>query len=127
METTKQERLDVVNKLITCISERGRRFFYSEENRQIAHMKIKNNRVYFIDDRTGIEVYAYPTYTDRKGFSHGGTLWAMVCEFSLFIRKGGYVNGVLGYGGLYGSGWGHSNEIQQEIIEYAKKIGYLRG
>lgn len=122
----KQERLVVVNRLIEYISERGRRFFFCKSKERTAQMILKNNRVYFVDDYTGAEVYAYPTYTDRKGFSHGGTLWALVCEFSEFIRTGKQVNGVHGYGGLYGSGWGHRDDIQQEIINYAKEIGYLK-
>lgn len=122
---TKQERLECVNKLIEYISEHGRRFFFCKSKEQVAHMILKNNRVYFVDDYTNAEVYAYPTYTDRKGFSHGGTLWALVCEFSEFIRTGQQSNGSQGYGGLYGSGWGHSEEIHQRIIDYAKEIGYL--
>lgn len=121
----KNGRLKIVNELIRFISERGRRFFFCKSKNQTAYMKLKNNRVYFVDDYTGEEVYAYPTYTDRNGFSHGGTLWALVCEFSEFIRTGKQANGIYGYGGLYGSGWGHGDEIQQEIINYSKEIGYL--
>lgn len=126
----KQMRLETVNKLIKFISDRGRRFFYSHENMvtnepQVAKMFIRNNRVYFLDNYTNEEVYAYNGFT-HNGFSHGGTLWALVCEFSKYIRTGESANGHLGYGGLYSGGWGHSDEIQQEIIDYAKEIGYLK-
>lgn len=123
----KQERVEAINKLIKFISERGRRFFYSGTNDRASLMILKNNRVYFVDHRTGKDIYAYPNYPNQDGFSHGGTLWALVCDFSLFIRTGKSANGVHGYGGLYSGGWGHSDEIQQEIIDYAKEIGYLKG
>lgn len=122
----KQERLEAINKLIKFMSNRGRRFFHCESKDRTAFMELKNNRVYFVDDYTSEDVYAYSTNRERKGFSHGGTIWALVCEFSEFIRTGKYTNGIHGYGGLYGSGWGHSDEIQQEIIDYAKEIGYLK-
>lgn len=124
--TEKENRLNVVNNLITFISQRGRRFFYSKSKDRIAFMEMNNNRIYYVDAYTGSRVYAYPHHTDRKGFSNGGTIWALVCEFSEFIRTGKDANGSHGYGGLYGSGWGHSDEIQQEIIDYAKEIGYLK-
>lgn len=122
----KQERVETINKLIRFISERGRRFFYSGTNDRAASMILKNNRVYYVDHRTGEEVYAYEGFS-HKGFSHGGTLWALVCDFSFFIRTGKSANGVHGYGGLYSGDWGHSDEIQKEIIDYAKEIGYLKG
>ena len=131
MATDKNERVEIINKLIKFISNRGRRFFYKERNRmtgepQTAYMKCKNNRVYFVDAYTSKEVYAYSGFS-HEGFSHGGTLWALVCDFSVFIRTGKSANGINGYGGLYSGDWGHSNEIQQEIINYAKEIGYLKG
>lgn len=127
MKTTKQERLEVINNLILFISSKSRRFFYCKSKDRVAEMKLINNRVYFTDDYTGLNVYAYPSSSDRDGFSHGGTLWALVCEFSEYIRKGGYINGRHGYGGLYSEYWGYDEESHKEVIEYAKKIGYLRG
>jgi hypothetical protein len=122
----KNERLEIVNKLIKFISERGRRFFYCKCKDRTAYMKIKNNRVYFFDDYTGEEVYAYPSYNDRKGFSHGGTLWGLVNDFREFISKGDSSNGKHGYGGLYCPHWGYDEESQKEIIKFAKEIGYLK-
>lgn len=122
----KEERLQAINKLIEFISERGRRFFYSGTNGRVGKMILKSNRVYFVDHRTGKEVYAYEGFL-HDGFSHGGTVWALVCDFSHFIRTGISSNGKHGYGGLYSGDWGHSKEIQNEIIEYAKETGYLKG
>ena len=130
MNNTKEERIAAINKLITFISERGRRFFYQKENRvtnepAVARMILKNKRVYFVDAWTSEEVYAYQGFS-KNGFSHGGTLWALVLDFSHFVRTGKSANGRHGYGGLYSGDWGHSDEVEQEIIEYAKQIGYLK-
>lgn len=127
---SKEQRLEVVNQLIKFISERGRRFFYTnrtihEDVESVAYMKLKNGRLYFVDNYTKEEVYVIDNGYDWKGFSHGGTLRALVMDFGEFIRTGKYSDGKYGYGGLHCSHWGHSAEIQQEIIEYAKEIGYL--
>lgn len=127
---SKQERLEAINLLIKFISERGRRFFYREENQvtgkpATAFMKFRNNRLYFVDPYTNKDVFAYEGFS-KQGFTHGGTLWALVCDFSYFIRTGKSSNGKHGHGGLYSGDWGHSDEIQDEIIRYAKVIGYLK-
>lgn len=132
MNQTKQQRIETINKLITFISERGRRFFYS--NRTInmenidstAFMELKNGRIYFIDDYTRREIAVINNYRDWKGFSHGGTLRALILDFAEYIRTGKYSNGNNGYGGLFCPHSGHNDEIQQEIIDYARQIGYLR-
>ncbi|MGC7931280.1 hypothetical protein ACP3VS_22000 [Lysinibacillus sp. VIII_CA] len=129
--TPKQHRLNTVNNLIRYISERGHRYFYTnstlhESNvESVAYMKLKNGRLYFVDNYTKHEVPVLDNGRDWKGFSHGGTLRALVLDFAEFIRTGKWSNGSNGYGGLYCSHWGHSDEIQQEIINYAKDIGYL--
>lgn len=125
MKPDKKERLEMVNQLIVFISERSRRFFYCKSKDRTAYMKLKNNRVYFVDDYTGEEVYAYSHHEDRNGFSHGGTLWALVCELSEFIRKGNDSNGRHGYGGLYSEHWGYDEKSHKEVIQFAKEIGYL--
>ena len=129
----KEERVETINKLIKFISERGREFFYSKRTMKndnesaTAFIKLKNGRIYFVDDYTQKEIAVINNYHDWNGFSHGGTLRALILDFAEFIRTGKYTNGNNGYGGLYCPHWGHSDEIQQEIIEYAKEIGYLRG
>lgn len=132
MNEAKQDRIETINKLIKFISERGRRFFYSnrtinmENVDSLAFMKLKNGRIYFVDDYTRKEIYVINNYRDWNGFSHGGTLRALILDFAEYIRTGKYSNGNNGYGGLYCQHWGHSDETQQEIIDYAKEIGYLR-
>ena len=128
----KQERLDIINQLIKFISDRGRRLFYTEDTikrdgvSNVAHMKLKNGRIYFVDNYTTKEIAVLDNGRDWNGFSHGGTLRALVLDFTTFIRTGKYSNGFNGYGGLYCGHWGHSAEIQNEIIKYAKEIGYLK-
>lgn len=124
LRMNKIERLEVINNLIKFISERGRRFFYTNNN--LAFMKLKNGRIYFVDDYTQKEIPVINNYRDWKGFSHGGTIRALVLDFAEYIRTGKDSNGNNGYGGLYSPHWGHSEEIQQEIINYAKQIGYLK-
>lgn len=131
MNTDKNERVEIINKLIKFISERGQRFFYTSctlhENNvdSMAYMKLKNGRLYFVDDYTKREVPVLNNGRYWKGLSHGGTIRALILDFAEFIRSGKYSNGKYGYGGLYCRHWGHSDEIQQEIIDYAKEIGYL--
>lgn len=133
MNLPKEERLETINKLIRFISEHGRRFFYSNTTvnmsnvDSVAFMKLKNGRIYFVDDYTRREIAVINNYHKWKGFSSGGTLRALILDFAEFIRTGKYTNGNNGYGGLYCTHWGHSDEVQQEIINYAKEIGYLRG
>ena len=121
---TKEERLKIVNKLIKKISTTGRGFF--ETNGNTAAMILENGFVYFIDDYTKDKIFAYDNHKYfRNGFSHGGTLEALVKEFSVFIRTGKKVNGTNGYGGLYCDYWGYEPSEMKEIQDYAVKIGYL--
>lgn len=121
---SKEERLEVINHLITYISERGRRFFYRKEYGN-DFMLLKNGRVYFHDAFMKKDLYAYHGSNSHEHFSHGGTLWALVCEFTDFIRDGKKTNGKWGYGGLYSEHWGYDEKSKNEVIAYAKEIGYL--
>ena len=127
----KQERLEVVNQLIKFISQRGRRFFYTKDTLEhegvesVAYMKLKNGRIYFVDNYTQKESAVINNYRRWNGFSHGGTLRALVLDFADFIRTGENSNGNHGYAGLHCDHWGHSSDIQKEVIEYARAIGYL--
>lgn len=128
----KQGRLEIINDLINFISERGRQFFRTKvtalgkQIEIVAEMKLINGRVYYIDPYTRKQVAVRNTSTRWDGFSSGGTLRSLVLDFGDFVRTGENTNGNHGYGGLYSTGWGHSEEIQQEIINFAKKVGYLK-
>ena len=125
MNKTKQERMETVNKLVVKISSLSRRFFYYEKEQRVAKFIFKSNRLYWVDEYTQRAMYAYGyKYLDRY-FSNGGTLRALVLDFSHYIRTGEQSNGKNGYGGLHAYAWGYPLNDQKEIIAYAKEIGYL--
>ncbi|WP_025784411.1 hypothetical protein [Sporosarcina sp. D27] len=131
MKQSKQYRVEIVNSLISFISNHGRRFFYTNSNLReenidsVAYMKLKNGRIYFVDNYTQDEIAVINGSRGWNSFSDGGTLRALVLDFADFIRTGKDSNGNHGYGELHCPHWGHSEEIQDEIIKYAKEIGYL--
>lgn len=125
---TKEERLEVVNKIIKEIASRGRKFFYDENKNRYAQMVIKNHKIYFIDDYTGERVYAYNTVQNaHRGFSHGGTMWGLINDFREYVVKGEYTNHNNGYGGLYCPHWGYPKEDMKAIQKIATELGYLEG
>ncbi|MBC1290604.1 hypothetical protein [Listeria booriae] len=124
--TTKQERLEIVNNIIKKIASLDRKFFYSAKNDMTAYMFFKNGRLYFKDDYTKQDIYAY-AYKYFGAFSHGGTLQALILDFSKYIRTGKNYNGENGYGGLNCRHWGYSAESMKAIQSYAMELGYLEG
>jgi hypothetical protein len=103
--TQKQERLQHANDLIRVIASHGRRFFWHggvnvydpvtkvsawESADRYASLELRHGRVYFIDDYTKKSVYTHKTgITNRwKGFSHGGTLRALVEDMRDYIIHG---------------------------------------
>lgn len=120
----KLKRCDLINQLLEIISKQDRGFFRTGDN--LAKFEVRNNRVYFIDDYTKDPICAYHGLNRRhRGFSHGGTLWALVNDFREWIVTGKYSDGVNGYGGLYATCWGVSIKSKENIINKAKEIGYL--
>ena len=84
--TTKQERLDLANKLIAEIAKHGRKFF-SHEGR-VARLEMTNRGlIYLVDAYT-----SRPVYTNNKhewrGFSHGYTLQRLIIKISEFVKTG---------------------------------------
>ncbi|WP_199426947.1 hypothetical protein [Thermaerobacillus caldiproteolyticus] len=126
---TKEERLQIVNKIIEEIASRGRRFFYSSTTERISKFVLEGNkkkRLYFIDKYTGKKINPYPrNYAKDRNFSEGGTLWALMHDFREFIITGNYSNGKHGYGGLYCPNWGYPEEDMQAIRQLAMGLGYL--
>lgn len=126
MNETREQRVKTVNKIIKKIANNDRGFFYSSTNDAYGYFKLINNRVYFVDEYTKETLYAYGHKYLRKGFNQGGTMEALVLDFSEFIRTGKYTNGNNGYNGLFCTHWGYSNEAMQDIQKLAKKLGYLK-
>lgn len=126
MKETKEQRLQIVNEIIATIAANGRRFFYNKEDGDVAKMLFINNRLYFVDDYTKDKIYAYAHKYFYNGFSHGGTLQALILDFSYFIRFGTYSNGKNGYSGLYCSYWDYDKESQDKVVKRAIELGYLK-
>lgn len=125
MDTTKEQRIEIVNNIIIKIGSVGRRFFYYKRDGKYGQFKIINNRIYYVDEYTKDVLYAYSYKHLEKGFSHGGTLNALVLDFSEFIRTGKYTNGKNGYSGLYCTHWGYSEVDMKDVQKHAKQLGYL--
>ena len=78
----KLERLGIANKFIKIISSYGRRFFYNEKKDKTAYIKMKNNKLYFVSEWTGKEIYLHYKYWT---FHHGGTLRQLVESLKEYI------------------------------------------
>jgi len=124
MNTTRQERIKIVNEIIQEISSCGRNFF--KFNNNIAYIFEKNNRLYMKNEYNNSDMYlstkfGYPP----KRWTHGGTLWALTKDFKEFIMTGQKTNNNNGYGGLYCPHWGYDNSDMKKIQEKAVSLGYL--
>lgn len=125
MKQTKQERVDIVNKIVYKISTTGRKFF--SYNGKEDKFVLKNGNVYLSDAYSGKNFgvktkFGYPP----KGFHMGGTMWGLTKDFTKFILEGGDTNHVHGYGGLYCPHWGYSESDMIEIQKLAEELGYLK-
>jgi len=102
MKTTKQQRLEHANDLIKVIASHGRRFFfYGGSNvydphtkasvfvpaNRYARFELRSGRLWFIDDYSQRAIYMHKTGFRNKwrGFSHGGTLRALVEDMRDYI------------------------------------------
>lgn len=115
----KGKRLEIANKMIKIISDHGRRFFYSPKNKCIAYFKIKNGRIYFVDEYSLKEIYLHYKCW-HKGFTNGGTLRCLIENLKEYIigRKEFPLYQVE-FGGEY---WGYSDEEMNIVIVKCKKL-----
>jgi hypothetical protein len=98
----KQERLEHANALIKIIASHGRRFFWHRGSivwnegtkaptfvpaDRYAQFELRKGRVYFVDEYTGKAIYTHRTVLGNgwRGFSHGGTLRALVEDMRDYI------------------------------------------
>lgn len=130
----KEQRLIDINELIILIGNRDRKFLSSHlDNYDTTRLLVygqfffKFGRLYYIDDNTNKEINMESKFVINSGFSHGGTLWGLILDFSNFILTGYYSNAKHGYGGLYCPHWGYSEESMKEIRDFATKIKYISG
>ena len=88
--TTKIDRVVHANQLIQAIAAHGRRFFYCKSKDRYARMEIDaRGRVWFVDDYSEKRVFTHQaSYRRWAGFTHGGTLRALVEDMRDYIMKG---------------------------------------
>lgn len=122
---SKENRIEIVNKIITAISLTGRNFFRGKSG--TAFIFQRGNKLFMKNSYSGVEMclntkYSYPP----KGWSNGGTLWGLVKDFKEFIQNGGDTNHNNGYGGLFCEHWGYSEEEMHTIQSLAYDLEYLK-
>lgn len=82
----KQERLELVNKVIAEIAKHGRKFFAHKE--RVCRLELdKQGRIYFIEAYSGSRIYTHYRGDWRK-FEHGGTMRNLVQKFVEFVQTG---------------------------------------
>ncbi len=131
--TTKQDRVDACNKLLTAIGNRGRRFFYhrpmDKESARYARFELRRGAVYFVDDYSGKAIYTAWTRDTWRGFSGGGTLRGVVIKLSEFIRTGSTIApGNFGPWPSWICGsdlWGYGAAAMQEVRQAALDAGVV--
>ncbi len=122
----KQLRVAEVNQVICIIANHGRRFFFSQSSQCYASMEVDaRGRVWFIDDYSGKRIYTHPTTWGSKwrGFTHGGTLRALVEAFRDYIITGKSLNpfylGPERNNLSHGNIWGYEPEAMHAVREQA--------
>lgn len=120
----KQQRIDIVNKIIKEIASRGRKFFSHGD--RVSQIYIKNGRLYMNNAYSQKEMCLNTKYGYApKTWSNGGTLWGLTKDFKDFIQTGLPSNHNNGYGGLYCPYWGYPESDMKAIQELATELNYL--
>lgn len=124
----KHQRMEHANELIKIIGSHGRKFFWNEENQRFAKFEIRNNgRVYFIDDYKLTPIYISKR-CEFRGFSHGGTLQALVVDMKDYIVHGCPISRwkiviqQLGHYDLVGNIWGYDVISAQAVRDAAYSL-----
>lgn len=122
-----QDRIDLINELIRVIGRSGRKFLYSKQHDRFAAFHWADGQLWLVDDYTDRPLLMDESVPGQhRHFSHGGTLWGLVCDFRDYILGDDDANHNNGYGGLYSPHWAYPEEDMEFIREYAKSIGYLK-
>ena len=129
--TVKRQRAEQVNQAIQIIANHGRRFFFSQTANRYASMEVdRRGKVWFIDDYTGKRVFTHETVRGGRwlGFSHGGTLRALVEAFRDYIRTGESMHpGYLGHQRFNDSNiWGYDEAGMKVVREQAGALPVFR-
>jgi hypothetical protein len=127
----KRQRAEQVNQAIRIIADHGGRFFYSKAMNRYASMEVDNRgKVWFIDDYTGKRIFTHKTVWGGRwrGFSHGGTLRAVVEAFRDYTRTGEPMHP--GYHGPErfndSNVWGYDEESMRVVREQAGALPVFR-
>ncbi|MEH0979252.1 hypothetical protein AB1I92_07720 [Bacillus mobilis] len=130
----KQKRIEIVNSLIKYIAENDEKkrkdsgLLHYKDN--VAYFKHDGKTLYFIDHYTNVAMSmnrsSRVTKVQEYNFSSGGTMLGLIKDFTHFIYGNDNSNGLNGYGGLYCTHWGWSEEGMEKMREYAREIGYLK-
>ncbi|SLJ98333.1 hypothetical protein SAMN06272722_102733 [Paenibacillus sp. RU5A] len=122
-----QDRIDKINELIRVIGSRGRRFLYSKTHDRYAAFHWADGNLWLVDDYTNRPLLMNDLVQGQhRYFSHGGTLWGLVCDFRDYILGANDTNHNNGYGGLYGTHWAYPEEDMKSIQQHAIELGYLK-
>lgn len=126
---TKAERLQHANALIEVISRHGRRFFFNAKDKRIARLELDaRGRIWWIDDYRGSLVYTGKVMGYNhgwRGFSHGGTLRALVEDLVRYIKTGEKLSKwhiAPDYVSHDGDIWGYGAEAAKAVREEAHKL-----
>lgn len=124
----KQERIQIVNKLINYLADHEKDFFHYKD--RTAHFKHDGRNLWFVDHYSNVAMRmtrsSYKNKKQERYFSSGGTMWGLIRDFTDFINGNDNANGRNGYGGLYCTHWGWSAEEMKKMRDYAREIGYLK-
>lgn len=133
------ERLEKINILIKFIADIDEKlsnpyssFFFARETLKgrkdnYSRFEFRGNKLFYVDKYTEERIYPYIGVSKARGFSEGGTIWALVNDFREWIIDGKRSDGKNGYAGLYCPHWGGNwtLELKNKVIDKAKEIGYL--
>ena len=124
---SKQDRVDLVNKIVRVIGDNGRNFFKYKD--RYAKMEIgSRGHIYWIDEYTEARIYTHCEWSDWRGFSNGGTLKDVVKELRDFVRTGERVKvNIFGpYPDWYCNGdlWGYGDDMKN-VREAASGLGII--
>lgn len=120
--STKQERLELANKLIKEISKNGRNFFAHKDRVSFLEMDYRG-RIWFCDSYSDRKIYTHYN-GEWSGFTQGGTLKNLVKGLVQFIQTGEprFTLQHLGYTPKEYCGWGYSTSELRPIWEVGKPL-----
>ena len=125
-KSTREGRIKIINEIIKEIALRGREFFLSKKDGDMAYIFQSDVSLYMHNEYSKVDMYLHTRYGyPPDAFHHGGTLWALTKDFKDFIMTGKFSNHNNGYGGLYCPHWGYPESDMKAIQEKAKELGYL--